>query len=112
MNRRSRTERQTLRQRTRQTRAQARIHRNGNGSLTSHAIAAGLTPREARTVAGSLRRNAAKLGLVGTAARVHAGRHMRTSTRYTPAQVAAIAVIYRPRKPAYRVAAHILSLAA
>ncbi|MFF9002624.1 hypothetical protein ACF1GW_35625 [Streptomyces achromogenes] len=36
----------------------------------------------------------------------------RQCTRYTPAEVARIAVIYRPRKPAYRTAAARLALAA
>jgi len=36
----------------------------------------------------------------------------RTCTRYTPAEVARIAVIYRPRKPAYKTAAARLALAA
>jgi hypothetical protein len=75
-------------------------------------MAAGLPPTQARTVASSLRRNAVKLGLTGTAARVHAGRRMRTTARYTPAQVAAAAATYRPRKQAYKLAAHKLTLAA
>jgi hypothetical protein len=112
VNAKARTARQTLRDRTRTQRAQARIARTGAASLTTHAIAAGLTPTQARTVAGSLRRNATKLGLTGTVARVHAGRRMRDTTRWTPAQVAAAAATYRPRKPAYVLAAHKLTLAA
>jgi hypothetical protein len=112
VNRRSRTERAVLRNRTRTSRAAARITRTGAGSLTTHAIAAGLAPKAARTVASSLRRGATRLGLVGTTARVHAGRRMRTGSRYTRAQVAAIAVTYRPRKPAYVLAAARLALAA
>lgn len=105
MNAKARTERAALRTRARQNRAAARITRTGMASLTTHAIAAGLAPKAARTVASSLRRGATKLGLVGQTARVHAGRHMRNSSRYTRAQVAAIAVTYRPRKPAYVLAA-------
>lgn len=112
MNQRSRTARATLRQRTRTNHAAARIARNGNASLTTHAIAAGLPPRQARTVASSLRTAVRKLGITGTAHRVHAGRRMRTANRYTPAQVAAAAGTYRPRTAAYKAAAAQLTLAA
>ena len=108
----SRQARHTIRTRTRTQRAASRITRRGNASLTTHAIAAGLAPKEARTVASSLRKAAAKLGITGTAARTHAAGRMRTSTRYTPAQVAQAAVVYKPRKPAYRDAAARLALAA
>ncbi|WP_329125975.1 hypothetical protein [Streptomyces sp. NBC_01353] len=112
MNASSRQARQTIRTRTRTQRAASRINRRGNGSLTAHCIAAGLAPKEARTVANSLRKNATKAGITGTAARTHAARQMRDCRRYTPAQVAAIAVIYKPRKPAYKAAAARLTLAA
>jgi hypothetical protein len=108
----SRSQRQTIRTRIRTQRAAQRITRRGNGSLTTHCIAAGLTPREARTVASSLRKAAAKLGITGTAARTHAAGRMRTCTRYTAAQVARAAVIYRPRKASYKDAAARLALAA
>lgn len=108
----SREARHTIRTRTRTQRAASRIARRGNGSLTTHCIAAGLTPKEARTVASSLRKAATKLGIQGTAARTHAAGRMRDSRRYTPAQVAQAAVVYRPRKAAYRDAAARLALAA
>jgi hypothetical protein len=108
----SRQARQTIRNRTRTQRAASRINRRGNGSLTTHCLAAGLAPKEARTVASSLRKAATKLGIQGTTARTHAAGRMRTCHRYTPAQVAALAVIYRPRKAAYQAAAARLSLAA
>ncbi|MGW7001355.1 hypothetical protein ACWGCW_00660 [Streptomyces sp. NPDC054933] len=111
MNARTRTARAALRQRSAQTRAAARIHR-GPASLTTHGIAAGLTPREARTVAGALRNAATRLGITGTPARVHAARRMRDCRRYTTAQVALLAVNYRPRKPAYKAAVARLALAA
>jgi hypothetical protein len=104
VNARARTARRTRRDRTRTQRATARIARTGTASLTTHAIAAGLPPTQARTVASSLRRNAVKLGLTGQPARVHAGRRMRTTARYTPAQVAAAAATYRPRIAAYAAA--------
>lgn len=108
----ARTARRTLRDRTRTNRAAARIRRQGTACLTTHAIATGLTPGQARTVAGSLRRNAQKLGITGTAHRVHAGRRMRDCTRWTARQVAAAAATYRPRIPAYIAARHLLTLAA
>ncbi|MCX4571551.1 hypothetical protein OOK48_35105 [Streptomyces viridodiastaticus] len=112
MNASSRHARHTIRQRTRTQRATQRIQRRGTASLTTHAIAAGLTPTEARTVASSLRRSIKKLGIHGTPARTHAGRRMRDTLRYTPAQVAQAAVVYRPRKAAYKDAAARLALAA
>lgn len=112
MNARSRQARHTIRTRTRTQRAQTRITRRGNASLTTHCIAAGLTPKEARTVASSLRKATTKLGIQGTSARTHAAGRMRDCRRYTRAQVARAAVIYRPRKDAYRIAAGRLALAA
>ncbi|MEZ3180782.1 hypothetical protein KYY02_19440 [Streptomyces pimonensis] len=109
----SRARRAELRNRARTTRAAARIRRRGTGTLTTHCIAAGLTPREARSVAGTLRKKAKELGINGTPARIHAGRKMRNDCRrYTPTQVARIAIAYRPRKPAYKTAATRLALAA
>lgn len=107
-----RTTRATLRARIRTHRAQARITRHGHATLATHCIAAGLGSREAATVAASLRRNATKAKVTGTAGRAHAGRHMRDCRRYTTSEVARIAVVYRPRKPAYRTAAARLAMAA
>lgn len=104
--------RQILNQRTRTNRAAARINRRGTGSLTTHALATGLTPTPARSMASTLRKVAHRLGIHGTTARVHAGRRMRTTTRYTPAQVAAIAAAYRPRKTEFKTARARLALAA
>jgi hypothetical protein len=106
------TRRATLRARATATRAAARINRNGNGTLTSHCMAQGLNHRDATSVAGTLRKTAAKLAIVGTPGRIHAGRHMRDCVRYTPQQVALIAIAYRPRKPAYKLVAAKLALAA
>lgn len=112
MNAKARNARRILKNRATANRAASRINRRGNASLTTYAIAAGLTPRDARTVASSLRRNATKLGITGTQHRTRAGRRMRTTTRYTPAQVAQICVVYKPRKPAYQLAVAKLTLAA
>lgn len=109
----TRTRRNTLKTRARQTRATAKIRRQGIATLATHCVAAGLGIREARTVAGSLRKNADKAGVTGTPGISYAkNAKARTCTRYTPAEVAAIAVIYRPRKPAYKLAAAKLALAA
>jgi hypothetical protein len=108
----NRTRRATLKARATATRAAARIHRNGTGTLASHAMAHGLNHRDAASVAGTLRKLAAKLGVVGTPGRIHAGRHMRDCARYTPQQVAVIAANYKARKPAYKLVAAKLALAA
>jgi len=108
----NRTRRATLKARATATRAAARIHRNGTGTLASHCMAQGLNHRDAASVAGTLRKTAAKLAIHGTPGRIHAGRHMRDCVRYTPQQVALIAIAYRPRKPAYKVVAARLALAA
>lgn len=112
MNASTRTARRTLRQRTRTNRAAAKIRRHGTATLTTHCIAAGLPVREARTVASSLRKNAAKANVTGTPSVSYTHGRARQCTRYSPAEVARIAVIYRPRKPAYRTAAARLALAA
>jgi len=108
----NRTRRATLKARTRTQRAASRIARHGTGTLASHCIAAGLAPREARTVASSLRKNAAKANVTGTPGISYTHGQRRTCTRYSRAEVAAIAVIYRPRKGAYKTAAARLALAA
>lgn len=109
----TRTRRNTLKTRARQTRAAAKIRRKGVATLATHCVAAGLGIKEARTVAGSLRKNADKAGVTGTPGISYAkNAKARTCTRYTPAEVARIAVIYRPRKPAYKAAAARLVLAA
>ncbi|MGX1220337.1 hypothetical protein [Streptomyces ambofaciens] len=108
----NRTRRATLKARTRTTRAAARINRRGTGTLASHAIAQGLTPRDARSMVGTLRKIATKLGVVGIPGRIHRGQHMRDCTRYTPSAVALIAAAYRPRRPEFKLAATRLALAA
>ncbi|MFB6805466.1 hypothetical protein [Streptomyces sp. NPDC056387] len=112
MNAKARTARRILRDRTRTQRAAARITRHGVGTLAIHCVAAGLGIREARTVASSLRKNAAKANVAGTPGTSYTNGRARTCTRYTRAEVARIAVIYRPRKPAYQIAAARLTLAA
>lgn len=108
----NRTRRTTLRQRATQTRAAAKIRRQGNGTLAQHCIAVGLPVREARTVAASLRKNASKARVTGQPGISYTKGRARHCTRYTVAEVAQIAVIYRPRKPAYKTAAARLALAA
>jgi len=108
----SRSRRATVKARSIATRAAARIARRGTGTLASHAMAHGLSHRDAASMVGTLRKVAAKLGVVGTIGRTHAGRRMRDCTRYTPIQVGLICLAYRPRKPAFKVVAARLALAA
>ncbi|MEV4041449.1 hypothetical protein [Streptomyces sp. NPDC049744] len=108
----NRARRTALKARARTTRAASRINRRGTGTLASHAIAQGLTPRDARSMVGTLRKVAAKLGVAGTPGRIHRGRRMRDCQRYTPAQVAAICLAYRPRRLEFKLAAARLALAA
>jgi hypothetical protein len=108
----NRSRRQVVKARSIATCAAARIARRGTGTLASHAMAQGLSHRDAASMVGTLRKVAAKLGVVGTAGRVHAGRRMRDCTRYTPLQVGLICLTYRPRKPAYKIVAARLALAA
>lgn len=112
MNARTRTARQILKTRTRTQRAAAKIRREGVATLATHVIAAGLGVKEARAVASSLRKNAAKAGVTGAPSVSYTHGQRRTCTRYTPAEVARIAVIYRPRRAEYKVAATRLTLAA
>ena len=108
----NRRRRATLKARTRTQRANSRIARRGTGTLATHCIAAGLAPREARSVASSLRKNAAKADVTGTVGVSHTHGRARQCTRYTPRQVAAIAVIYRPRRADYKACAARLAIAA
>ncbi|WP_328632007.1 hypothetical protein [Streptomyces sp. NBC_00356] len=107
----NRIRRATVKARRAQSAAQARIRR-GPATLATHAIAAGLGVREARTVASSLRKAAAKLGVVGQTGVAYRKGQARTCVRWSRAQVAVIVTVYRPRKPAYRLAASRLALAA
>lgn len=112
----SRTRRAALKTRSAATHAATRIRRTGDATLTSHAIAAGLTPRQARTVAGSLRTAAKALDLTGREVdmRVKWRTNSRrtglvTAHRYTSADVALMAAKYSPRVAAYKIArAHLL----
>lgn len=108
----NRTRRATLKARQLANRAAARIRRRGTGTLAAHAMAQGLSHRDASSVAGTLRKVATKLGILGTAGRVHAGRHMRNCLRFTRTQFAVIAANYKARKPAYKIVAARLALAA
>jgi len=108
----NRTRRSTIKARAIATRAAARISRRGTGTLASHAMAQGLSHRDAASMVGTLRKVAARLGVSGTTGRIHAGRRMRDCSRFTPQQVAVIALSYKPRKSAYRIVAARLALAA
>jgi hypothetical protein len=112
VNDRTRTARATLRQRTRTQRAASRITRHGNGTLATHCLSVGLTHSQAASVAGSLRDKTEKAGVTGIAGRAFRKGASRPCTRYSRTEVAALVAYYRPRKPAYRIAAAKLALAA
>lgn len=112
MNANTRKAQQLLRDRRRTQRATARIHRNGTATLATHAIAAGLTPRQASTVASSLRTATRKLGITGRPGSCFRKGARRACTCYTPAEVALAALSYRPRRAEYKLAAAQLRLAA
>lgn len=120
MNATTRTERRTatrkaqerIRNTRRTTRAARRIRNTGHGTLAQYGMAHGLTHRDAASMAGTTRKTAAKLGIPAGTVRIHAGRRMRDAAVYTPAQMAAIATAYKPRKPEYKVVAARLALAA
>lgn len=116
MNAKTRTARATIRTRSAATRTACRITRRGDATLTAHAIAAGLTPRQARTVAGSLRTAAHNLGITGREVDMQVKWRSNsrrtgpvTAHRYTRADVALMAAKYSPRVAAYKIArAHLL----
>jgi hypothetical protein len=108
----NRSRRATVKARSIATRAAARIARRGNGTLAAHAMAQGLSHRDAASMVGTLRKLAAKLAIGGTTGRVHAGRRMRDCLRFTPQQVAVIALSYKPRRAEFKICAARLALAA
>lgn len=108
----NRSRRATVKARSIATRAAARIARRGTGTLASHCMAQGLSHRDAASMVGTLRKVAVRLGLTGTTGRTHAGRRMRDCTRFTPQQVAVIALNYKPRRAEFKICAARLALAA
>ncbi|MGW6912512.1 hypothetical protein ACWGB8_01620 [Kitasatospora sp. NPDC054939] len=109
MNARTRTARQTLRNRTRA---------NQKRTIATHVRKATTDAAAAKGVTAALRKTARELrkaGLLGKVqtriARVTADR-VGPVYRYTAAQVALIAATYRPRKAEYKAAALRLTLAA
>lgn len=93
-------------------RAQRRIARQGEATLNRHAVATGLTEQQAQQMASSLRSNAKKLGVAGHKVAIRKNSRRTECTRYTVAQVAAIAMVYRPRKAEFKTARNILTLVA
>lgn len=112
MNAKARTARQIIKARSTATRSSCKIARRGNGTLASHVLATGATAKEARSIAGSLRKSADKLEISGEAGVSFRKGAARKCTRYTVAEVARIAAVYRPRKPEYKIVAARLALAA
>lgn len=95
----------SLRDRTRANRANAKIRRNGGGTMTEHCVAQGLRKKQARSMGGSLRRNAKELGLQGAPDTFFRNGAKRDGARYTEDQVGLVALVYRPRLEAYKLVA-------
>lgn len=85
-------------------RAQRRIARQGEATLNRHAVATGLTEQQAASMVGTLRKKAKELGVTGRQVAIRKGSRRTVCTRYTAAQVAQIAMVYRPRKAEFRIA--------
>lgn len=95
-----------LRERTRAHRATARLRRNGGlGSLTTHCMAQGLRKKQAKSVSGTLRDKAGELGIDGVDHLFYVGGTTREGKQYSHGEVAAMALVYRPRLALYRLAA-------
>lgn len=106
------TKRRTLADRIRSQRAASRIRRSGRGTAAVHALAVGLAPKQAATVAQALRRNAAKASCTGAAGTAFRKGNKVACTRYTRAEMARAAKLYRPRVEAFQAARRALIAAA
>lgn len=101
--------RRVLRDRQRAQRAAARIRRRSCGSLTTYALAAGLKPRDAQSMVGTLRKVADRIQAPHIPVRVHRAGRMRDTRRFTPDTVAVICRAYRPRRDLFKRAALVLA---
>lgn len=95
----------SLRDRTRANRAQARIRRNGGGTMAEHCMAQGLRRKQAKSMGGTLKRLANENGIVGEPDTFFRRGDKRDGARYTDTQAAQVALIYRPRLELYKLAA-------
>lgn len=113
----NRTRRAVLRERAAANRLTASCRRRPR-SLATHVLSVGTDRATAAGCAAGLRRVAKRLGIEPVQSRtrrtVSGGRARRTHSvhHYTRAQVVAIVAAYKPVKPEYSAAAHLLRLAA
>ncbi|MFJ7069330.1 hypothetical protein [Streptomyces sp. NPDC101115] len=107
---------QLIRARKRQHRANSRISRRKVGTLATHAVAAGLDIRSARSAAGTMRKCAERVGVLGTAGTSYRARaKARACTRYSRTEAALICQDYakRARKAEFKaMAARVIRAAA
>ncbi|AMD42783.1 hypothetical protein SEA_XKCD426_42 [Streptomyces phage Xkcd426] len=102
MNATARTARQIVKAR----RAEAKAHRAGLHTVTSHALAAGVAAEDAAGIGNAIRAKAKTLGVCGHTAimvrRTENGtRPVKGAKRYTKADVAAMLTGYNPRAAKY-----------
>ncbi|AKA61706.1 hypothetical protein SEA_YDN12_39 [Streptomyces phage YDN12] len=96
----------TARQIIKARRAEAKAHRSGLHTLTSHAIRAGVAEADAAGVGNAIRSKAKTLGICGHTAlmvrKTAAGvRPVKGAKRYTRSDVAQMLTSYNPRAAKY-----------
>ena len=102
MNATARTARQIIKAR----RDQAKAHRAGLHTVTSHALAAGVAAEDAAGIGNAIRSKAKKLGVCGHTAimvrRTESGsRPVKGAKRYSRTDVATLLAGYNPRAPKF-----------
>jgi hypothetical protein len=102
MNANARTARRVIKAR----RNEAKAHRQGLHTLTSHAIRAGVAEADASGVAGALRSKARTTGVCGHTALMvrkteNGVRPVKGAKRYTKGEFLALAAAYKPRAAKY-----------
>lgn len=102
MNATARTARQIIKAR----RAEAKAHRQGLHTLTSHAIRAGVAEADASGVAGALRSKGKLLGVCGHTALMvrktsNGVRPVKGAKRYSKGEFLTLATAYNPRAAKY-----------
>lgn len=102
MNATARTARQIIKAR----RAEAKAHKQGLHTLTSHVIRAGVAEADASGVAGALRSKGKTLDVCGHTALMvrktaNGVRPVKGAKRYTKAQFLTLAAAYNPRAAKY-----------
>lgn len=87
-------------------RAEAKAHRQGLHTLTSHAIRAGVAEADASGVAGALRSKGKATGICGHTALMvrktaNGVRPVKGAKRYTKGEFLTLATAYKPRAAKY-----------